>query len=92
VRNVQVICPGFSADCLETLEEIAMENRDTFLESGGETYEYIPCLNADPEHIDMLAGLVARHTRDWVPAETDAARAVALELRRQLALAAGAKQ
>jgi ferrochelatase len=92
VRKVQVICPGFSADCLETLEEIAMENRDTFLEAGGETYDYIPCLNADPAHIDMLAGLVARHTREWVPAQTDAERVAALEFRRQLAQAAGAKQ
>jgi ferrochelatase len=92
VRKVQVICPGFSADCLETLEEIAMENRDTFLEAGGETYEYIPCLNADPQHIDMLAGLVALHTDGWIPAQTAAERAAELELRLQLARAAGAEQ
>jgi ferrochelatase len=92
VRKVQVICPGFSADCLETLEEVAMENRDIFLEAGGETYEYIPCLNAEPQHIDMLAGLVARHTDGWVPAQTAAERAAALELRLQLARAAGAEQ
>lgn len=92
IRKVQVICPGFSADCLETLEEVAMENRDIFLEAGGETYEYISCLNAEPRHIDMLAGLVARHTDGWVPAQTAAERAAALELRRQLAQAAGAKQ
>ncbi len=92
VRKVQVICPGFSADCLETLEEIAMENRDAFLEAGGETYEYIPCLNADPVHIDMLAGLVARHTDGWVPEQTEAERAAALEMRMHLAQAAGAKQ
>ena len=92
VHKVQVICPGFSADCLETLEEVAMENRDIFLEAGGETYEYIPCLNAEPQHIDMLAGLVARHTDGWVPAQTAAERAAALELRLQLARAAGAEQ
>jgi ferrochelatase len=92
VRKVQVICPGFSADCLETLEEIAMENRDTFIEAGGETYEYIPCLNADPAHIDMLAGLVARHTRDWMPVMTDAERAAERQQRLQLAQAAGAEQ
>jgi ferrochelatase len=92
VRKVQVICPGFSADCLETLEEIAMENRDTFLEAGGESYEYIPCLNAGPAHIDMLAGLVTRHTRDWVPTQTEAERAAALEFRLQLAQAAGARR
>jgi ferrochelatase len=92
VRKVQVICPGFSADCLETLEEIAMENREAFIEAGGETYEYIPCLNADPAHIDMLARLVARHTDGWVPEQTEAERVAALELRKQLAQAAGARQ
>lgn len=65
VKSVQVICPGFSADCLETLEEIAMENRDTFLEAGGERYEYIPCLNAGDAHIDMLASLAERHLEGW---------------------------
>jgi ferrochelatase len=92
VRRVQVICPGFSADCLETLEEIAMENRETFLKAGGETYEYIPCLNAEPAHIDMLAGLIAKHTGGWLPAQTSAERAAALEQRLQLARTAGAKQ
>jgi len=66
VRHVQVICPGFSADCLETLEEIAMENRDVFLAAGGATYEYIPCLNDAPAHIDMMVQLVEQHTRGWI--------------------------
>ena len=57
-RSVQLICPGFSADCLETLEEIEVENRDYFIEAGGEQYEYIPCLNARADHIQMLASLV----------------------------------
>ena len=71
-RRVDVICPGFSADCLETLEEIAMENRDTFLGAGGSEYRYIPCLNDSAEHIDMLAGLVERHVQGWdAPADTD---------------------
>jgi protoporphyrin/coproporphyrin ferrochelatase len=82
VKSVQVICPGFSADCLETLEEIAMENRTVFLEAGGERYEYIPCLNHDAGHMDMLAGLVERHTQGWGPQvdepATVLARAVAL--------------
>jgi ferrochelatase len=73
VKSVQVICPGFSADCLETLEEIAMENRDTFLEAGGERYEYIPCLNADPAHIEMLADLAQRHMQGWDAIGTDPA-------------------
>jgi ferrochelatase len=67
VRDVQVICPGFSADCLETLEEIAMENRDVFLEAGGENYRYIPCLNDQPDHIGMLAQLVEQHLQGWLP-------------------------
>src|SRR5690606_4725577 len=57
VRSVQVFCPGFSADCLETIEEIGEENRDYFLESGGERYAYISALNATPPHIAALAEL-----------------------------------
>ena len=60
VGHVQVICPGFSADCLETIEEIGQENRDYFLESGGKTYQYIPALNDRKEHISALAGLITR--------------------------------
>ena len=59
-KNVQILCPGFSADCLETLEEIQMENREVFLEAGGQTYRYIPCLNEHQSHIDMMAKLVER--------------------------------
>lgn len=59
VASVQVLCPAFSADCLETLEEIAVENRDIFLKAGGQRYEYVPALNADPVHLDFLAGLLA---------------------------------
>ncbi len=71
-KNVQVICPGFSADCLETLEEVAMENRDIFLGAGGEEYRYIPCLNDSADHIDLLAALVGRHVQGWeAPAGSD---------------------
>lgn len=58
VGSVQVICPAFSADCLETLEEIAVENRDVFLAAGGQRYEYVPALNAAPAHLDLLADLL----------------------------------
>lgn len=58
VKHIQVMSPGFSADCLETLEEIAVQNREFFLEAGGEKYEYIPALNDSPEHIDMMVSLV----------------------------------
>ncbi len=66
VKSVQVICPGFSADCLETLEEIAVENRDYFLEAGGESYQYIPCLNAEPEHVAALAQLATDELAGWI--------------------------
>jgi ferrochelatase len=65
VKSVQVICPGFSADCLETLEEIGQENREYFLHAGGERYEYIPALNAQPAHIDALEKLIVRHLQGW---------------------------
>ena len=57
--HIQVMCPGFAADCLETLEEIAVQNKEIFLEAGGKKYEYIPALNAAPEHIDMMLKLTA---------------------------------
>lgn len=65
VKSVSVICPGFSADCLETLEEMAMGNRDLFLEHGGERYDYIPCLNDNKLHIELLAELVCQHGQGW---------------------------
>jgi protoporphyrin/coproporphyrin ferrochelatase len=58
LREVDVVCPGFSVDCLETLEEIQMENREVFEENGGEQYHYIPCLNDREDHIQMMANLV----------------------------------
>jgi len=66
VRNIHVLCPGFSVDCLETLEEVAMENRDIFLEAGGEQYGYIECLNEHASHIQLFSELITRHTRGWV--------------------------
>ncbi|WP_260294781.1 ferrochelatase [Sedimenticola hydrogenitrophicus] len=61
IKRVHVLCPGFPADCLETLEEIGEENREYFLSAGGEEYHYIPALNDSPAHIDFLADLVRRH-------------------------------
>lgn len=61
VDSVQVVCPAFAADCLETLEEIALQNRDGFLAAGGKSYQYIPALNARPDHVALLAGLVTPH-------------------------------
>ncbi len=65
IESLDVICPGFSVDCLETLEEIAMENRDNFIRAGGKTFHYIPALNANPAHIAMMAKLVSKHTGGW---------------------------
>lgn len=58
IKKVAVICAGFSVDCLETLEEIAEENRENFINAGGESYRYIPALNANGDHIKMLVKLV----------------------------------
>ncbi|AXT92822.1 ferrochelatase [Moraxella catarrhalis] len=59
--SVQVISPAFSADCLETLEELAVENKDNFLQAGGRAYDYIPALNTDELHIQMMAELVKQY-------------------------------
>jgi len=88
VRNVHVICPGFSADCLETLEEISMQDRDIFLASGGTMFGYIPCLNADPTHITALVQLLDRYAGDWLSATGAAAQQLAE--RRQRAMNIGA--
>ncbi len=61
VAHVQVICPGFSADCLETLEEIECENRDYFIHAGGRQFSYIPALNDREDHIKMLIDLISAH-------------------------------
>lgn len=68
LRNLDVICPGFSADCLETLEEIDAENREVFLHAGGVRYRYIPALNDRPDHLRLLADLLHRHLQGWLPA------------------------
>ena len=86
VKSVQVICPGFAADCLETLEEIAIEDREIFLGAGGEHYQVIPCLNDEPAHVLMLASLVERHTKSWGAVQDDPAQV------RARALALGARQ
>jgi ferrochelatase len=65
IKRVDVVCPAFSADCLETLEEIAVENRDVFINAGGEQYRYIPALNANSTYIDSLAKLVMKHISAW---------------------------
>ncbi|MEL7025402.1 MAG: ferrochelatase [Pseudomonadota bacterium] len=63
--NIDVICPGFAADCLETLEEIAMENREIYQEAGGADLRYIPCLNATEAHVGVLASVVQNTIGNW---------------------------
>ena len=58
IKSVDIICPGFSADCLETLEEIEGENKEYFIEAGGEEYSYIPCLNDADSHVNLMAEIV----------------------------------
>ncbi len=66
VASLDVVCPGFSSDCLETLEEIDVQNRRFFTEAGGGRFRYVPALNDRPDHLRFLADLVARHLTGWV--------------------------
>ena len=61
MTSVQVVCPGFSSDCLETIEEIEVENRAYFVDAGGESYDYISCLNDSQAHIDMMHKLIKQN-------------------------------
>lgn len=65
IKNVHVMCPGFLADCLETLEEIQIECKDAFIEDGGKDFSYIPCLNADDDWIQGLTELVTKNLAAW---------------------------
>lgn len=65
ITKVDVMCPGFLADCLETLEEIQVECRDAFLAAGGEQFRYLPCLNDDPVWIDGFTAIIQRHLAGW---------------------------
>ena len=90
VKRVDVICPGFTSDCLETLEEINMEGRAAFLGAGGQEFHYIPCLNDDTQWITALCELTQTHLAGW-PTQS-APDAAALAASRAAALALGARQ
>lgn len=90
LESVDVVCPGFSADCLETLEEIAMQNRELFEAAGGGHLSYIPALNDRSDHIACLTRLVHRHASGWP--ETGAAPARDPALSERLAKAMGAER
>ena len=66
VRSLAIVAPGFSADCLETLEELDMENRQAFLSHGGQRFAYIPCLNAGPHGIGVIQSIVQRELAGWI--------------------------
>jgi ferrochelatase len=87
VKRLDVVCPGFTSDCLETLEEIAMEVRHAFLTEGGEAFQYIPCLNAEPRWIEALADIARQHLAGW---PVQARSSAALQASRAAALALGA--
>ncbi|MGS0690396.1 ferrochelatase [Shewanella sp. 0m-4] len=65
IKSVDIMCPAFSCDCLETLEEIAEEGKEAFLSAGGERYEFIACLNDSEQHIQLLAQIVQKQTQGW---------------------------
>jgi len=69
IDQLTVLCPGFAIDCLETLEEIDIENHQHFLRAGGRRFQYVPALNARPEHARFLADLIAQHCQGWTHVE-----------------------
>jgi ferrochelatase len=95
IKNVDVICPGFAADCLETLEEIQVENCEYFQHAGGENYHYIPALNTNTKHIHALADIIQQHTQGWSetsPEWSEAKQQKQAELTLQRAIGKGAKK
>ncbi len=61
IKNVLVICPGFASDCVETLEEINIQGKESFLKNGGKNFDLIPCLNDNSDHIQLFETLVKRY-------------------------------
>ncbi len=86
-QRVDVVCPGFVSDCLETLEEIAMEVKDTFIQAGGKEFHYIPCLNERSDWIQVLADITCTHLQGWLEIKVTEEAA---KLSRKLALELGA--
>ncbi|MDR2219173.1 MAG: ferrochelatase [Methylobacillus sp.] len=91
VRRVDVICPGFAGDCLETLEEIGIEGKITFLGAGGKEYHYIPALNERDDWLHALTNIAERHLQGWLHGGAEQGKA-ALEQSRLRAMAMGAKR
>jgi len=88
LQRVDVACPGFTSDCLETLEEIAQEARDAFLAAGGKQFRYLPCLNADDAWITALGGIAERHLAGWPTQEAEDPQVLAQRKKRAMELGA----
>ena len=88
VKHVDVICPGFTSDCLETLEEIQQEAQEAFVHAGGECFGYIPCLNDSPAWIEAMASVSARHLQGWDTHIAPDSKALAASRERALAMGA----
>jgi protoporphyrin/coproporphyrin ferrochelatase len=90
VARVDLLCPGFVADCLETLEEINLEARSAFIQAGGKEFHYLPCLNDQHQWIDALAAIAMQHLQGW-PTQSLPQEAQNLAASKMRALAAGAQ-
>jgi len=87
MRRVDVVCPGFVSDCLETLEEIAMEGKTIFTQAGGQEFHYIPCLNERGDWIQALADITVANLQGWPGLERpDEKMEQAAQLQRSLAI------
>ncbi len=90
VKRLDVVCPGFLSDCLETLEEIAMEGKEEFIEAGGTQYQFIPCLNDSQEAVDLIKALIEQETLGWQVKPETASQAEDRAVARARALEIGA--
>ena len=88
LKSVELVCPGFTSDCLETLEEIRMEAQEAFKHAGGERFEYIDCLNDSPDWIRALTHLTEQHLQGWPTKQADDPMQLAASRERALALGA----
>jgi len=89
IKNITVICPGFSIDCLETLEEIAIEGKKDFLEAGGETFEYVPALNSSNSHVELMVEKIINNAGGWKELEEMQVCNNALNMSKELAQTKG---
>ena len=89
IKNITVVCPGFSIDCLETLEEIAIEGRHDFLEAGGERFEYVPALNASNSHVALMVEKIINNAGGWPEIEKQQLNDNTLLMSQDLARAEG---